>query len=110
MIVAKYRKAQDRIVWIEVQGHAYSGQGEYDMVCAAVSAIVQTALLGLKNVVKVDPKSRIRDGYLSIRIDSQEKDKLAYADVIVRTMLEGLMDLACGYPDCIKLEEEENVY
>jgi len=110
MIVAKYSKVQGHIVWAQIKGHAFSGSGEYDMVCAAVSAITQTALLGLKNVANADPKYQVRDGYLSIRIDGTKKDKLSETDTILYTMLEGLKDLAVGYPNYIRLEEEENVH
>ena len=46
-------KQNDSIVEIECVGHTgYGVEGE-DVVCAALSAIVQTAILGLKEVIKV---------------------------------------------------------
>src|SRR5690554_3567132 len=110
MIEARYRKSKGNIVSLQVKGHAGGGEGEYDMVCAAVSAITQTALLGLKNVAKVDPKYKIGDGYLKIEIDSTKADRLGQANTILYTLLEGLKDIAGGYPSMLKLEEEENVY
>ncbi|MGI6213915.1 MAG: ribosomal-processing cysteine protease Prp [Christensenellales bacterium] len=110
MIAARYIVKTGHIVSLEVKGHAQSGTGEYDMLCAAVSAITQTALLGLKNVVMADPKYTIRDGYLKIEVDVKDKDKQACADAVMLTLLEGLKDIAGGYPSMIKLEEVENVY
>jgi len=110
MITARYSKAQGHIVSAQIKGHACSGSGEYDMVCAAVSAITQTALLGLKNVARVEVKTQIKDGYLALRLEHIDKVKLIETDAILYTMLEGLKDLASGYPNYIRLEEEENVY
>ncbi len=46
-------KQNDSIVEIECVGHTgYGVEGE-DVVCAALSAIVQTAILGPKEVIKV---------------------------------------------------------
>ena len=55
-----YRDPLENIVGFEVSGHSgYSERGK-DIVCAAVSAIVQTAVIGLTEVlgIKVDYRQK----------------------------------------------------
>ena len=110
MTIIKCHYNNDHIIKVEAKGHAMSADTEYDMVCAAISAITQTALLGLKNVVKVDLKYKRRDGYLYMELPQLEIEQQEKTDIILLTMLEGLKDLAKGYASYIKLEEEKDVY
>ena len=43
-------------VLIKMEGHAGHGEPGNDIVCASVSAIIQTALLGLEEISKNYPK------------------------------------------------------
>ena len=82
-----------------VHGHAgFARRGE-DVVCASVSSIVQTAVLGLRNVMGMQVQIEKRDGYL--KVDAKELDK----NIIISTMVEGLKDLAKQFPNHIMLED-----
>ena len=88
-------------------GHTgYGVEGE-DIVCAALSSIVQTALLGLLQVacVNVDYERRDDDGYLRITLPSNlSREDRHSADIILNTMLLGISDLYQGFSDFIELE------
>lgn len=90
----------------EIKGHSGSAEEGKDLVCAAVSAVSQTALLGLLKVCKLDVTYEVGDGYLKVvlpeGISEEEGQK---AEVILMTMREGLKDIADGYPRFVKLEE-----
>jgi uncharacterized protein YsxB (DUF464 family) len=88
----------------KVQGHAgYKAEGE-DIYCAGVSAITQTALLGLMRQLKSEPAYKVEKGFLSCSLpDKLGEDEMARAQVILSTMEAGLRSLQDAYPDYIKV-------
>ena len=95
-------------VAFEVKGHSgYADAGE-DIVCAAVSAITQTAALGLSEVLKLNIELQIADGHLTCILPMIEKESLReQADVIVNTMQAGLQNLVKEYSSYIKILTRE---
>ena len=86
-------------------GHTdYGVEGE-DIVCASLSSIIQTAVLGLLKVVGINLKTTIRDGFLSFELPRDlSKEDRHDADIILETMLCGIADLNEGYSDFVDLE------
>lgn len=98
---------------IECEGHTgYAAEGE-DIVCAALSSIVQTALLGMIGVVgiNVDYIKNDDKGFLSFALphDIKGNSKLL-AEAIGDTMVLGIQDLYEQFSDFIELEVIKNVY
>lgn len=95
------------IVKVTCDGHTNYGVSGEDIVCAALSSIVQTAVLGLFQVagVNIDMQRDEKRGYLMFRlpdgITEKEQEK---ADIITNTMLLGISDLNEGFSDFIELE------
>ena len=109
----KVFKNDGNIVCVQCMGHSgYAERGE-DIVCAGVSSLVQTAVLGLLTVAKVNV-DLTRDeeaGYLKAKLPSNlTKEENHDAQIILLTMLCGLSDLRESYSDFINLEVIENVY
>jgi len=104
--VTVYKSGKD-ITAIECKGHTgYGVEGE-DVVCAALSSIVQTAVLGVLQVAKVDAdyKADERRGYLKLVLPDSLTDQRRHdANVILNTMLLGVADLYQGFSDFIELE------
>ena len=100
-------KTGKSITEIECDGHTNYGEAGEDIVCSALSSIVQTALMGLLTVAKINVFS-IRDdkrGYLKITLPKGlSAEKQHDADVITSTMLLGISDLNEGFSDFIELE------
>lgn len=100
-------KNANHIVKVECSGHTgYGEQGE-DIVCAALSSIVQTALLGLLTVAKIKVKFDRNDeeGKLTFSLPQDlNQQKRHDASVILDTMLCGISDLYEGFSDFINLE------
>ena len=95
------------IVEVVASGHTgYGEQGE-DIVCAGVSTLVQSALLGLLQVAGIAVKYTVNEEQGSLRftlpqnLTEQERHD---ADVILNTMLCGLQDFYTEYSDYINLE------
>lgn len=106
MTTIKITKRLEHIVEVDCIGHSgYAEEGQ-DIVCAGISSIVQTALLGLLAVAKIDVNFT-RDekkGQLRFVIPSLDAIKRHDADVILDTMLCGLSDLHQEYSDYLNLE------
>jgi uncharacterized protein YsxB (DUF464 family) len=92
----------------DVSGHAgYDTPGK-DIVCAAVSAVVQAAVIGLTDVVGLNVEYRQKNGSArciipkGLNIDKQEK-----ADIVLKTMVYGLKSIQSGYSEYITVLEKE---
>lgn len=110
MTTIKLVKRDGHIFEVEAKGHTgYAEQGQ-DIVCAAVSALVQGALLGLIEVARADVKKTIKEGYLRFIVRDTDGAARQSADVILETMRLAVKDIKAAYPSHIKMEETENVY
>ena len=100
-------KRKGSIVKVTCDGHTNYGEKGEDIVCAALSSIVQTAVLGLFKVAEVNVEMQRNDdaGYLMFALPktiTEEEQKKA--DIITNTMLLGISDLNEGFSDFIELE------
>ena len=94
---------------VEVTAHGHTGYGESgeDIVCAGVSTLIQSALLGLLQVVGINVKFNVNEETGSLRftlpqnLTEQERHD---ADIVLNTMLCGLKDFYTEYSDFINLE------
>ncbi len=100
-------KEDNRVVKVVCDGHTNYGVSGEDIVCSALSSIVQTALLGLLTVAKVNVTFK-RDeerGYLLLELPKNMTEAEKHdASVILDTMLCGISDLREGFSDFIELE------
>ncbi|HHW62110.1 MAG TPA: ribosomal-processing cysteine protease Prp [Syntrophomonadaceae bacterium] len=92
--------------WIgfKAEGHAaYAAPGE-DIYCAGVSAVTQTALLGLMKHLRQMPVYEIKDGclhcFLPANLSREDRQK---ANVILSTMEMGLRSMQEAYPQYVKV-------
>ena len=103
------KRQQNSIIQVECSGHSgYAEEGE-DIVCAGISSITQTALLGLQVIagVKVDVKKDDNKGYLKFTIVGDlDEAKRHDADMILDTMYTGIKDLEDGFSKYIKVEDK----
>ncbi len=111
--VLLYKDIDGSIYKYTVSGHAgYSTSGT-DIVCAAVSVLVQTALIALKEVCKIDEDNinyfiDEEEGILQASIPKNLPKKQIYeANIILKTMEVGIKALIESYPKYITLEYGE---
>lgn len=107
MTAVSVKTQGSHIVEVECDGHTDYGEEGEDIVCAALSSVVQTAVLGLMSVVgiAVSLKRDDRRGYLKMSLPKEITDGQRHdADVILNTMLCGISDLHEGFSKYIKLE------
>ncbi|MDE6967130.1 MAG: ribosomal-processing cysteine protease Prp [Clostridia bacterium] len=109
MTNVKVVKQNGSITEVTCDGHTgYGVEGE-DIVCASLSSIVQTAMLGVLSVAGVNMQFDRRDeeGYLRFVIpENITPAQRKICDNILDTMLLGVADLYQGFSDFIELEVE----
>ncbi|MDD2481374.1 MAG: ribosomal-processing cysteine protease Prp [Lutispora sp.] len=102
--------AEDKIKELKVNGHADFSEHGSDIVCSAVSALTQTALLGLVEVVKLDFKYCIEEGLLSFSLPHiKDGAKKLKAHAILDTMILGLRNIETNYSPYIRLIVKKEV-
>ncbi|TYP57590.1 ribosomal-processing cysteine protease Prp [Thermosediminibacter litoriperuensis] len=97
--------ARGKIRELLIRGHA--GYAEYgkDIVCAAVSALAETAVIGIEEVAGVNASLVKREGYFHLTVPQDDsEEKLSKAGIIIDTIVLGLKDIARTYPSHIKVE------
>jgi len=101
--VEVFRGADGRIRGFRAQGHA--GYGEYgnDIVCAAVSAITQAAVLGLLRHLELPVRLKQADGYLECLLSDDERSQGQAAQSVLATMVLGLQEVQRQYPERVRV-------
>ena len=106
MTIVKVTRKNGHVVSLRADGHTgYGVEGE-DIVCAALSSVIQTAVLGLMRVagINVGFETDADGGVLELVIPDLSGNDRHNADMILDTMLCGIADLHEGYSDFIELE------
>ena len=96
------RDSRSRLSSVFASGHAEFGAFPEDVVCAAVSAILQAAYAGLEDVARVRFEGRRLAGDLFIRIPEEVRDRQDVS-AIVETAEISLEQLAKQYPDHVRV-------
>ena len=103
-----YKAREGKIKGFKISGHSGYGTHGTDIVCSAVSALGQTALLGLLKVAEAEVHYRIEEGYLDCSITDAGSDrKRIMCDAILETMYEGFKSIKENYKRHIDIVEEE---
>lgn len=96
------RNDEGQLNRVKVTGHAKAGKHGQDIVCAGVSALTQTALLGLLEYLHHDVKYSIKPGYLLIKLEESPNEQ---TQTLLETMLLGLKGMAQEYEKNILIHE-----
>ena len=108
--VTFYRRPDGKLVGYRAKGHSGYAEAGADIVCAAVSALTQTTLNGLKAVLKAPLKSEIDDqaAILEARLAPEAtENQLRQAQLLLETLLQGLQSIEWSYPQNVRIYFEE---
>jgi hypothetical protein len=113
MIEAQITRGPDgKVVSFSVRGHSrYAPRGR-DIVCAAVSAVVQTAVIGLKSTPGVEVRDWTDEGKLECAVvDVRTPEAVIRADAITSAMVEGLKSIESAHSKyvTVKVRDIEEV-
>lgn len=108
MITVRLQRALDRrIVAFSVSGHSGYAKRGSDIVCAGVSAVTQTTVLGLQQVLGLDCLGTELDGELHCALPpALPLESARLADVLLQTMFVGLSALAEAYADYVRILDQ----
>ena len=96
------------ITGFEAEGHTGYADRDYDIVCAGVSALTQTAYLGLAEIVGADVDIYQGDGVLRLKLGRELSEKQReQAELILGTMVLGLSSIEENYSDYLNLIKRE---
>ncbi|HBK84897.1 MAG TPA: ribosomal-processing cysteine protease Prp [Firmicutes bacterium] len=110
MITVSVKRDQDkRVASFSVSGHSGFAERGQDIVCAGVSAVVQTTILGLQDVLAIDCSGSQRDGQIVCSLPILEPGLRLKADILVETMLLGLTAIASSYAEYIQVLDLKEV-
>lgn len=93
-------KKTNRIEAFTISGHSMYNDYGQDIVCAGISTLAQSCLIGLEHVAKVKIKSEVKDGFMSVQLlDSNEK-----AMALLETMELSMKAICDTYPENARIE------
>ncbi|AOY76863.1 ribosomal-processing cysteine protease Prp [Clostridium formicaceticum] len=102
------RNENNEIISFTTSGHAYADEPGRDIVCAAVSTLTQTMLLGVYEVLKVKLPYKMKHGYLTCNIPEDiSVEKRQQINILFETMVVGLKNIQENYCQYIDLHDKE---
>ncbi|MEW6606885.1 MAG: ribosomal-processing cysteine protease Prp [bacterium] len=106
VIVTVTRNPEGKIVGFSGTGHADFAKAGEDIVCAAVSALLQSTIKGLQEYVGINLEISKEKGSLEVRIKKIDQKFLQLpTDAILETLVLGLKAIEKEYRKYMKLIE-----
>lgn len=96
---------QERITRLCCKGHAGAKAAGENVVCAAVSILMQNCVNALEQVAGVTPQVTADEALalIDISLPPMESERGRDAQTILRTTVLGLTDIGKAYPKLVKL-------
>ena len=101
MTTAKFLFSGDTVVSFELSGHSGAGDEGTDIVCSAISSAAYMAANTIIEIMKLNPETVVRDGYLKLEMNLDDARK---SKVITDGLYLHLSQLQSQYPNNLKLE------
>ena len=103
-------KEKQTIKTIEATGHSGYAEEGSDIVCSAVSTLMETLANGLTEVVKANVKVVLDETvpHLSVTLNEEDKEKCKYAQVLMQSTFLGIKGVSQGFSKFIKIKEKQN--
>ena len=109
MVLIEIFRKNGKVVGYRGIGHSGYNEIGKDIVCAAISVILQNPLVGMEYVLGIIPKYSINhDGYLEVDLEkSNIQGKERELEILIETMIAMMKSLVNEYPNNLKLVEKE---
>jgi uncharacterized protein len=105
--VVFYRDSQDRLSSVFARGHADFDEKGQDVVCAAVSAILQSLRLGLETYADIAIDAFQEPGEFSVRWPEAARDDPALRAIVTTAEL-SVERIAQQYPEEVRLTRQKD--
>ena len=105
MINITFRRGRCGFTGFEVRGHSGLEAAGRDIVCAAVSAVTQAAVMGLREAVGCPMDVHVDSGYLRCIVDEEGMGSgtRREAQAVIKTALIALEDISEQYPERVRV-------
>ncbi len=108
MVKVELKLKKNDIYSAEISGHANSKEYGHDIVCASVSVITQTILLGLIDLLDGNIEYKVESGYLYFKIpEDLEPSMFEKVCILTNTLRLGLDNIKENYSSYIYMKKEE---
>jgi uncharacterized protein len=108
LLVTVFRDSEGKVVSLEAKGHVGFAPRGNDVVCAAASAVLLTAVLGVTEILGITSGLEQGDGYLYFSVPSSvSEDTDEKIQVLLETALLGLRMIKDQYPEGLEIETEK---
>lgn len=107
MIIVKVFRGENEIRGFSVCGHSDFRPRGSDIVCSAVSALSQTAIIALDQIAGITPRWTRDDGLLECMIPEGICSHLETGAMILATIILGIDNIAKQYPSHVSVIYEE---
>ena len=109
MTAVTFFRSGDKLWGFRAKGHSGYAEEGSDIVCAAVSALTQTAQLGLAKVAGALGRSVYDEERALLEVHASPSDEKSgfAAQVILRTLEEGILDIEQQYPEFVRVTYQE---
>jgi uncharacterized protein len=101
--VTFFRDASDRCSGFSACGHADFAEHGEDIVCAAVSAILQAAHLGLSEHARAELRTKRAPGELELAWSEKERDRESVRAIVAAAEL-AIAKIARRFPNHVKMK------
>ncbi|MGN0802365.1 MAG: ribosomal-processing cysteine protease Prp [Candidatus Faecivicinus sp.] len=101
-----WKRSDGALIGYQTEGHSGYACAGADIVCAAISALTQSTLNGLKNVLKAPVMFEIDDQRAFIEAEltpEASETQIEQAQLLLVTLLEGLQAIQRGYPRNVRI-------
>jgi uncharacterized protein YsxB (DUF464 family) len=112
MVEARWEEDQASRLWrLECRGHAGFQDEGPDLVCAAVSALTGALGIGFTKVLNIPCQVTACDGHFFVCLAREQVDhpQFSSAQVLLRSVVLALEELACHYPGFIQVHAGNNL-
>lgn len=100
--ISVMRQDDNKIIGLSVEGHAGAGVYGEDIVCAGISALAQSVILGLAKHLQRDIDYAVKPGYLSVEL-KDKPDELSEAVFAVAIL--GFTEIEKSNPKNVSLSD-----
>ena len=101
------RREGGRITALKAQGHAGKAADGENIVCAAVSSLMYTAINALESVAGIVPRVEKNDRMALLGLTLPDGCENHDAQTILRTVIQGLADISHEYPKLVKITTQD---
>ena len=97
---------ENLLTGIECSGHSGSAEKGHDIICAAVSVLMQSLMLGLEDVAQLKDANFTVDANTPLMRVTWPVNECGRISVLTRTISESLKQIARDNPDYVKIISE----